>query len=129
MAFFRCIQEVINRGFVVEITDEATIKKARAILSRRITESTSIRGVIVKTPKPYNRPWSWHLDPASIEFFGQAMEVCEASIVQVEKHLDEVGGAFLPHNNWCPWRSSLVEEVVFDSGAGMVGLPIEYADS
>lgn len=129
MAFFRCIQAVINRCFVVEITDEATVKKARAILSRSITTGTSIRGVIVKQPKPYNKPWSWHLDPASIEFFGEAMEVCEASIVQVEAHLNEVGGAFLPHNRWCPWRSGLVEEVVFDSAAGMTGLPIEYADT
>lgn len=29
----------------------------------------------------------------------------------VEKHLSDVGGAFLPGNAWCPWSSRLIAEV------------------
>jgi hypothetical protein len=35
------------------------------------------------------------------------MEVCDASMTYVEDHLDEVGGAFLPGAQWCPWDSKL----------------------
>ena len=60
-------------------------------------------GKIVKDPTEYNSEWSYQLDSTSIEFFEIAIEVCDASIHYVEEYLDEVGGAFLPANIWCPW--------------------------
>jgi hypothetical protein len=68
-------------------------------------------GTIIKAPAPYNPPWSYHLDPASISLFAFAIEVCDASPQYVEEHLSEVGGAFLPGSVWCPWSSHVVEEV------------------
>ncbi len=125
MPYFRCFQEAVNRTYVVEITDPATIKKARAIIKANI-QGLSIEGDIVKEPRPYNKPWSWHLDPSSINFFERGTEVCDASVVHIEEHLDEVGGAFLPGAHWCPWRSRVIEEVVFDPDGGMSTLPVVY---
>lgn len=113
MALFRCYQENIHRTFVIELTDAAKVKQARSFV-RGEQPSKSVKGTIVKEPKPYNAPWSWHIDPNSIEFFDKAAEVCDSSILQVEEHLDEVGGAFLPHNVWCPWQSRVIEEVELD---------------
>ena len=49
--------------------------------------------------------------PDSIEFFDVAAEVCDATMRYVEEHLDEVGGAFLSGNRWCPWGSKLTGEL------------------
>ena len=68
-------------------------------------------GIIVKEQAGYNPAWSYHLDSETIQFFELAIEVCDASIRYVEEHLDEVGGSFLPNNQWCPWSSELTREI------------------
>lgn len=97
--------------FVIELTDESKIQQARNILNGTETNDTHVMGKIIKTSAPYNPKWSYQLDPASIGFFGYAIEICDASIRYVEDNLDEAGGAFLPGGFWCPWRSRLVTEI------------------
>src|SRR5262245_59018987 len=97
--------------FVIKLTDPAKIQKARDILSGKETSSRRVGGVIVKEPACYNTPWSYHLDPQSIEFFGAAMEVCDGAMAYIESHLDKVGGDLLPGNRWCSWRSRMVGEI------------------
>ena len=70
-----------------------------------------VAGKIIKEAACYNPPWSYHLDPQSIDFFASAIEVCDASIAYTESFLDEAGGHFLPGNHWCPWGSRLIKEV------------------
>ena len=114
MPYFRCYQDGVHRTFVIEVTDQALIKRARSIVNGFELEAVSVRGRVVKEPRRYNRPWSWHLDPSSIDFFRHAPEVCDASVVHLEEHLDEVGGAYLPKSIWCPWKSRVIEEIEFD---------------
>jgi uncharacterized protein (TIGR03437 family) len=97
--------------FVIKLTDPAKIQKARDILSGNEKSLRHVSGVIVKEPACYNAPWSYHLDPKSIEFFSFAIEVCDGTMGYIEGHLDEVGGALLPGNRWCPWASRLVREI------------------
>jgi len=68
MALFRCYQDNIHRTFVIELNDVAMIKQARSF-ALGDEPSKSVKGNIVKEPKQYNAPWSWHIDPTSIEFF------------------------------------------------------------
>lgn len=97
--------------FIIKLTDPAKIQKARDIISGKETQARHVSGVIVKQPACYNAPWSFHLDPQSIEFFSFAIEVCDGAMGYIEGHLDEVGGALLPGNRWCPWGSRLVREI------------------
>jgi len=97
--------------FIIELTDDRKIAHARRILSGEETNETHVHGVIRKTAASYNPRFSFHLDPASISFFAQAIEVCDANMMYVEDHLDEAGGAFLPGGHWCPWDSRLSREV------------------
>jgi uncharacterized protein (TIGR03437 family) len=97
--------------FVVKLTDPVKIQKARDLISGRDQNARHVGGVIVKEPACYNSPWSYHLDPQSIEFFDSAMEVCDGAMGYIETHLDEVGGALLPGNRWCSWGSRLVREI------------------
>ncbi|WP_406284167.1 hemopexin repeat-containing protein [Embleya sp. NBC_00896] len=97
--------------FVIKLTDPAKIDHARKILLGQETQRVHVHGRIIKRPEPYNPGWSFHLDPATIDFFDMAIEVCDAGIQYTEDHLDEACGAFLPGCHWCPWGSTLVREV------------------
>ncbi|MFI0485571.1 calmodulin-binding protein [Actinomadura sp. 9N215] len=95
---------------VVQLTDPAEIQHARDLINGSATDNPQVMGKIVKQPAPYNPGWSYHFDPATVQFFEVATEVCDATISYVEEHLDEAGGAFLPGLTWCPWSSRVLRE-------------------
>jgi len=97
--------------FVIKLTEPDKIQHARDLLSGATQEMISIMGTVVKQKADYNPYWSYHLEPTSITFFDLAAEVCDATMRYVEEHLDEVGGSFLPNNQWCPWGSELTQEI------------------
>ncbi len=97
--------------FTIMLTDSVRIQEARDIISGVQTDRVSVIGRVVKAPASYNPPWSYHLDPASIQFFQFATEVCDAHPLYVEEHLEEACGAFLPQCIWCPYASRVVAEV------------------
>lgn len=109
-AYFRFDYPPAPETFVIQLTDPALIDQARDMLAG-IVPVRHVMGQIVKQPATYNRPWSYHLEPESIQFFLSAIEVCDATIAYVEEHLDEACGEFLPGCTWCPWGSRLIEEV------------------
>jgi hypothetical protein len=112
MAYFVFVQPSSpGREFVFELTDENLIAKARRIISGEETNEVHVHGRIIKRSQPYNPGWAYHLDPATIQFFAMAIEVCDANMQYVEDHLDEACGAFLPGCHWCPWDSRVVREV------------------
>jgi hypothetical protein len=97
--------------FIIRLDDPDKIQTARAILAGKEQATVHVMGRIISKKAAYNRDWSFYLAPYSISFFENAMEVCDASISYTEEHLDEVGGAFLPGNIWCPWSSLLMKEL------------------
>jgi hypothetical protein len=109
-AYFE-MTDVTGSRFVVKMTDQEDIDHARQLLSGATDQMPHIIGRIVKSRASYNPNWSFYLEPRSITFFDQAIEVCDATIPYVEDHLDEAGGAFLPGLYWCPWSSRLVREI------------------
>ena len=96
--------------FVIALTDPAVIAEARAQAGGQ-EPVKHVTGLVVAEAVPYNTPWSFHLDPASISFAEMSIEVCDAATTYVEQHLAEVGGAFLPGRRWCPWSSRVIAEV------------------
>ena len=97
--------------FVFKLTNDDRIAEARKILSGEETEKVHVLGRIVKTRQSYNPRYDFSFDPDTINFFYQAIEVCDASLMYVEDHLDEACGAFLPGCFFCPWSSKLTKEV------------------
>lgn len=114
-AYFQFSVPPSPETFVIRLVDPALIQQARAILAA--PEGKQVMGKIVKAPAFYNTPWSFHLDPHSIQFFDFAVEVCDASMAYTQEHLEEVGGSFLPGNTWCPWGSQLKAEIPAPEGA------------
>jgi len=109
-AYFWVDGATVGDRFVIAVTDPATIAEGRAMASGR-APAKHVSGLVVAEAAPYNAPWSFHLDPASISFFEMSVEVCDATTSYVEEHLAEVGGAFLPGRRWCPWSSRLIEVI------------------
>ena len=100
-----------SESFVIAITDEVKIKKARAIVSGNDLARVHVIGRIVKHTAPYNPGWHFHLDPASIDFFESGIKVCDAKTSSVQASLDKVGEAFLQQGWWCPWTSKVAQEI------------------
>jgi hypothetical protein len=109
-AYFKVAGATEADTFVIALTDPATIAEARALAGGQ-EPSKHVTGLVVSEAVPYNAPWSFHLDPASISFAEMSIEVCDAATSYVEEHLAEVGGAFLPGRRWCPWSSHVIGEV------------------
>jgi hypothetical protein len=59
--------------FVIRLDSSEKIAHARAILDGSETLRVHVQGTIVRAPAPYNPTWSFHLDPASIDFFAMAI--------------------------------------------------------
>jgi hypothetical protein len=109
-AYFKFDYPPYPETFIFETSEPTIIQQARNILAGQ-QPNRIIIGTIVKTPSASNPAWSYHLDPATVAFAENAIEVCDATIRYVEEHLDEVGDALLPGGVWCPWGSRLLEEV------------------
>ena len=113
VAYFALWDGIKNHAeFVVCLMNRGKIEHARRILNGKEIRKRHVMGVIIKSVARYNRSWSFHLAPESIDFFEVAMEVCDANVAYVEENITEVGGSFLPDYRWCPWSSTLVREIV-----------------
>jgi hypothetical protein len=113
-ALFVFSQEDENKKtqyFVFLLTNPEKIAEARKVLSDPQYPKRTVVGTIVKRRALYNPQWSFHLAPSSIGFTNTLIEVCDASIPQINARLSEVGGAYLPNSFWCPWKSKLEGEI------------------
>lgn len=111
-ALFEVTDNSNLRPFIVKVLGRDRIDHARRIVSKEEIARVHVQGKIVKATAEYNPDWKFHVDPRSLDFFEIAIEVCDASMVYVEGHLDEIGGSMLPNCHWCPWASKLVREIV-----------------
>lgn len=95
--------------FVIELSDPAVIASARSILTSG--HQLIMIGTIQRGRTTYNPGWGFFVDPKSVHFAQQAIEVCDATATAVQAHLGDVGGSFLPQSRWCPWHTKLVREI------------------
>ena len=85
--------------FRLRITDEATIAEAERLIAtgeRRIPN-----GRLRSGDGGFNQPWSWHVDPATVEFADATIEVCDGCASFVENDLD----TWLDVGSFCPWSA------------------------
>ncbi|MBU0520762.1 calmodulin [Pseudomonas umsongensis] len=96
--------------FVFKLIDANKILHARRVISGEELTRVHLQGIIVQSSVDYNPGWEFHLEPSTVDFFENQIEVCDANLEYIKHHLDEVGGSFLPRSIWCPWSSSVIEE-------------------
>jgi hypothetical protein len=98
--------------FVVEVSGERfNVRATRpdAIADLEARRLSGQRGVVLGTLASgdggFNSPWSWHLDPATVEVADAAIELCDGRPSMVEADTNYWIGTV---GQFCPW-GALVE--------------------
>jgi hypothetical protein len=84
----------------IRIVDPDDIAIARKLLAGEAAPSIP-NGRIMRGDPDVNTGYSWHIDPASIEFADMATEVCDGRPSDVEKRV-------ITSDRYCPWSAKVV---------------------
>jgi hypothetical protein len=92
---------VLDEEYRILLTDPQDIDNARRLLAGE--EAPSIpNGVIVRGEPGVNVGYSWHIDPASVDFADMTMELCDGVPSFVED-------GTLEGDRFCPWDARVVD--------------------
>jgi hypothetical protein len=92
----------------IRLTDPSDIATAQKLLAGQAAPRIP-NGRIVRGETDVNVGYSWHIDPASVEFADVATEVCDGRPSDVERGL-------ITSDSYCPWSAQVV--AITPSGAG-----------
>ncbi|WP_307842349.1 hypothetical protein [Salinibacterium sp. NG253] len=93
--------EVPSGGqFTIELATPELVEHAQALLAGENLAAVP-QGVVVREASSVNTPWSWHIDPATLEFTNITTEACDGIPQYVE---DEI----LTSDTFCPWSARVV---------------------
>lgn len=84
----------------MRLTDADDIATARKLLAGE-TAPQIPNGRVVRADADVNVGYSWHIDPASVEFADTATEVCDGRPSDVEKRV-------ITSDRYCPWSAKVV---------------------
>jgi hypothetical protein len=86
--------------YKIRLTDPADIEIARRLLAGE--EAPRIpNGVVVRGDPDVNEGYSWHIDPASVEFADVTVEVCDGLPSDVEE-------GSITSDRYCPWSAEVI---------------------
>jgi hypothetical protein len=92
--------EVIDQTYKIELVTPELVEHAQQLLAGEDVAGIP-NGLIVRDDPGVNAPWSWHIDPDSLEFADQTTEVCDGLPEYVED-----GTLTSPY--YCPWSAKIV---------------------
>ena len=92
--------EVVDQTYKIELATPELVEHAQQLLDGEDVASIP-NGLIVRDDPGVNAPWSWHIDPDSLEFADQTTEVCDGLPEYVED-----GTLTSPY--YCPWSAKIV---------------------
>ncbi len=92
--------QVVDEQFKVELVSQELIDHARDLMAGG-QEGRIPLGTVVRDDPGVNEPWSWHIDPATLEFADMTIEVCDGLPSFVED-------ATVTSDQYCPWSAEIV---------------------
>jgi hypothetical protein len=87
--------------YKIELATPELEAHARALLAGE-NVSAIPNGIVVRDSPGVNVPWSWHIDPATLEFAFATTEVCDGIPSFVE---DEI----VTSDYFCPWSAKVIK--------------------
>ena len=84
----------------IRLTDPDDIGIAQKLLAGEAAPRIP-NGRVVRGDADVNVGYSWHIDPASVEFADTATEICDGRPSDVEKHV-------ITSDRYCPWSAKVV---------------------
>lgn len=95
--------QVGSDQFAVRVVDQTTFTKLNARMQSG--NEGVILGRVVAGSGGFNGPWSWHLDPSTIEVPDASIELCDGTPSYLEAHRDEW---IRDVKNYCPWGAKVI---------------------
>jgi hypothetical protein len=92
--------QVVDETYKIELTTPELQQHARDLLNGEDVSAIP-NGKVVRDGGGVNEPWSWHIDPSTLEFADQTTEVCDGLPSYVE---DEI----VTSDYYCPWSAKIV---------------------
>ncbi|QYH37151.1 hypothetical protein FFT87_07520 [Salinibacterium sp. M195] len=86
--------------YAIELATPELIEHAKRLLAGENLAAIP-NGVVIRGESSVNEPWSWHIDPATLEFANVTIEVCDGIPQYVE---DEI----VTSDRFCPWSAQIV---------------------
>jgi len=86
--------------YKIELATPELIGHAEALLAGEDVAAIPLGTVVRDDPGP-NGPWSWHIDPETLEFADQTIEVCDGLPSYVEDRT-------VTSEQFCPWSAEIV---------------------
>lgn len=92
--------DVVGETYKIELATPELVAHAEALLAGEPVASIPL-GRVVRDDPGVNAPWSWHIDPATLQFADITIEVCDGLPSYVED-----GTVTSP--DYCPWSAKIV---------------------
>ncbi|MGH7710389.1 MAG: hypothetical protein ACREOG_03845 [Gemmatimonadaceae bacterium] len=97
------VVQVGSEQFAVRVVDQATFAKLNARMQSG--NPGVIIGRVVIGDGGFNAPWTWHLEPSSIDAPQASIELCDGTPSYLEAHRDEWIASV---RDYCPWTAKVV---------------------
>jgi len=92
---------VVDETYRIELANPEVLATARQLLAHEIPPMIPLGLVVRDDPGP-NAPWSWHIDPASLEWADMTTEVCDGLPSFVED-------GTVTSEWYCPWSAEVTD--------------------
>ncbi|MEA2623304.1 MAG: hypothetical protein QOH61_2214 [Chloroflexota bacterium] len=92
--------DVGGETYRIELANADDVAHARALLAGT-GDGAIPNGLLVLGTGGVNAPWSWHIDPDSLEWADMTTEVCDGIPSQIEDRT-------FTYERFCPWSAKLV---------------------
>ena len=92
--------QVVDETYKIELDTPELVAHAQALLDGEQVAAIP-NGKVVRDDAGVNAPWSWHIDPSTLEFADQTIEVCDGLPSYVED-------GTVTSDYYCPWSAKLI---------------------
>jgi hypothetical protein len=92
--------QVVDEQYKIELATAELVEHAEALLDGEAVASIP-NGVVVRDDPGPNAPWSWHIDPATLEFADMTIEVCDG----LPSHVED---GVVTSDRYCPWSAEII---------------------
>ena len=90
-----------DQTYKVELATPELIQHAKDLMNGATQQGRIPNGKVVRDDPGVNAPWSWHIDPSTLEFADATTEVCDGLPEYVE---DEI----VTSDYYCPWSAEVI---------------------
>ena len=87
--------------YKIELDTPALVKHAEQLLKGENVAAIPL-GRVVRDSPGVNKPWSWHIDPKTLEFAQITIEVCDGLPSYVEDRT-------VTSKDYCPWSAKVIK--------------------